>query len=49
MASMTMEETTARIVQLEVDNGFTKTEFIDALYQIEAQKNTNDLNQLRVL
>ena len=37
MVSMTLKEMTARIVKLEVDNGITKTELIDALYQIEAQ------------
>ena len=33
-----MEQMAARIVQLEVDNGITKTELIDVLFQIEAQK-----------
>ena len=35
---MTMEEMSARIVQLEVDIGIPKMELIDALYQIERKK-----------
>ena len=38
MASMTMEEMTARIVQLEVDNGITKTELIDILFKLKHKK-----------
>ena len=38
MAAMSAEEMMSRIVQLEVDSSITKTELIDALRQIEAQK-----------
>ena len=40
MATMTAEEATARIVQLEVDQSITKTELLDALRELEQQKRT---------
>ena len=38
MATMTAEEATSRIIQLEVDQSITKTELLDALRELEQQK-----------
>ena len=40
MATFTAEEATSRIIQLEVDQSITKTELIDALRELEQQRQT---------